>query len=65
MVKRSGGQLIYTMQFQLDKSFEDWSKARTRWEHPNESRDGRILLENCLQLALGQHPESQPGSLGS
>jgi GMP synthase (glutamine-hydrolysing) len=51
MVKRSGGQLIYTVQFHLEKSFEDWNKSRTRWEHPNESRDGRILFENFLLLA--------------
>jgi GMP synthase (glutamine-hydrolysing) len=54
MVKRAGGQLIYTVQFHLEKSFEDWNKSRTRWEHPNESRDGRILFENFLQLALLQ-----------
>ena len=54
MVKRSEGQLIYCVQFHLEKSFEDWSKNPTRWEHPNESRDGRILFENFLQLAL-QH----------
>jgi len=52
MVKREGGQLIYTVQFHLEKSFEDWSKNPTRWEHPNESRDGRILFENFLKLAL-------------
>jgi GMP synthase-like glutamine amidotransferase len=52
MVKRSDGQLIYTVQFHLEKSFEDWNKSRTRWEHQNESRDGRILFENFLQLAL-------------
>ena len=51
MVKRSSGQLIYTVQFHLEKSFEDWNKSRTRWEHPNESRDGRILFENFLILA--------------
>jgi GMP synthase (glutamine-hydrolysing) len=51
MVKRSDGQLIYTVQFHLEKSFEDWNKSRTRWEHPNESRDGRILFENFLTLA--------------
>jgi len=59
MVKRSAGQLIYTVQFHLEKSFEDWNKSRTRWEHQNESRDGRILFENFLQLALAhQHPAS-------
>lgn len=54
MVKRSDGQMIYAVQFHLEKSFEDWSKNPTRWEHPNESRDGRILFENFLKLAL-QH----------
>ncbi len=52
MVKRADDQLIYTVQFHLEKSFEDWSKNPTRWEHPNESRDGRILFENFLKLAL-------------
>ncbi|HEY0765664.1 MAG TPA: gamma-glutamyl-gamma-aminobutyrate hydrolase family protein [Pyrinomonadaceae bacterium] len=51
MVKRSEGQLIYTVQFHLEKSFEDWNKNRTRWEHQNESRDGRILFENFLTIA--------------
>ena len=57
MVKRSGNQMIYTVQFHLEKSFEDWNKNRTRWEHQNESRDGRILFENFLQLAL-EHRKS-------
>jgi GMP synthase (glutamine-hydrolysing) len=52
MVKRSQDQLIYCVQFHLEKSFEDWSTNPTRWEHPNESRDGRILFENFLKLAL-------------
>jgi GMP synthase (glutamine-hydrolysing) len=53
MVKRDGGQLIYTVQYHLEKSFEDWDRRRaTRWEHPNESRDGRIIFENFLNLAL-------------
>ena len=53
MVKRAHGQLIYTVQFHLEKSFEDWDKRRaTRWEHPNESRDGRIIFENFLREAL-------------
>lgn len=51
MVKRTDGQLIYTVQFHLEKSFEDWNKNRTRWEHPNDSRDGRVLFENFLTLA--------------
>jgi GMP synthase (glutamine-hydrolysing) len=52
MVKRSEGQLIYTVQFHLEKSFEDWHKSRTRWEHQNDSRDGRTLFESFLRLAL-------------
>ena len=57
MVKNSDGQLIYAVQFHLEKSFEDWNKSRTRWEHQNESRDGRILFEHFLELALAH---SQP-----
>lgn len=56
MVKSTDGQLIYTVQFHLEKSFEDWSKNPTRWEHPNESRDGRVLFENFLRLALRHQP---------
>jgi GMP synthase (glutamine-hydrolysing) len=53
MVKRDDEQLIYTVQFHLEKSFEDWDRRRaTRWEHPNESRDGRIIFENFLREAL-------------
>jgi GMP synthase-like glutamine amidotransferase len=52
MVRRAEGQLIYTVQYHLEKSFEDWNKSRTRWEHQNESRDGRIIFENFLNLAL-------------
>jgi GMP synthase (glutamine-hydrolysing) len=59
MVRRVNEQLIYTVQFHLEKSFEDWNKTHTRWEHQNESRDGRILFENFLRLAL-EHP-SQNG----
>jgi len=59
MVRRADKQLIYTVQFHLEKSFEDWNKSRTRWEHPNESRDGRILFENFLRLALQHVSKSQ------
>jgi GMP synthase (glutamine-hydrolysing) len=52
MVKRTDDQMIYCVQFHLEKSFEDWSKNPTRWEHPNESRDGRILFENFLKLSI-------------
>ena len=59
MVKHSDGQMIYSVQFHLEKSFEDWSKNPTRWEHPNESRDGRILFENFLNLALEHSREER------
>jgi GMP synthase-like glutamine amidotransferase len=75
MVKRADGQLIYTVQFHLEKSFQDLTgnlqrinpnlppeerkrllreeaSSRTLWAHPNESRDGRLLFENFLLLAL-------------
>ncbi|HBR57796.1 MAG TPA: hypothetical protein DEA22_10070 [Blastocatellia bacterium] len=62
MVKRTDGQMIYCVQFHLEKSFEDWSRNPTRWEHPNESRDGRILFENFLKMATakGRHPGTKP-----
>lgn len=56
MVKRTNNQLIYSVQFHLEKSFEDWHSNPTRWEHPNESRDGRLLFENFLKLALDPKP---------
>ncbi|MER3428277.1 MAG: hypothetical protein C4334_09270 [Pyrinomonas sp.] len=56
MVRREAGQLIYAVQFHLEKSFEDWRKNPTRWEHPNESRDGRIIFENFLRQAI-EHAE--------
>lgn len=55
MVRRAEGQLIYAVQFHLEKSFEDWHKNRTRWEHPNESRDGRVIFENFLFESLKHH----------
>ncbi len=58
MVKRSEDQLIYTVQFHLEKSFEDWNQSRTRWEHPNESREGKAFLHqttwNWFRKALPQ-----------
>lgn len=76
MARRAGGQLIYTVQFHLEKSFQDLTRdqarrlnpnlppdvrkrllreeaeSRTRWEHQNESRDGRLIFENFLIEAL-------------
>lgn len=52
MVNRCDGRLIYTVQYHLEKSFEDWRKNRTFWRHRIESRDGRIIFENFLREAL-------------
>ncbi len=56
MVRRTADQLIYAVQFHLEKSFDDYDTSRThggtRWEHVNESRDGRIIFENFLRAAL-------------
>lgn len=81
MVKRAEGQLVYTVQFHLEKSFQDLTSnlsridpnlspearkrllreeasSRTLWAHPNESRDGRLLFENFLRLAL-EHSQNR------
>lgn len=52
MVRRTKQNLIYTVQFHIEKSFEDWNKMPSRWEHQNESRDGRLIFENFLVEAL-------------
>lgn len=52
LVKRSEGQLLYTVQFHIEKSFEDWHKRSSFWNHRVESRDGRIIFENFLCEAL-------------
>lgn len=61
MVRRAAGQLIYTVQFHLEKSFQDWDQHNpTRWAHPIESRDGRIIFENFLREALQHTPDENP-----
>jgi GMP synthase (glutamine-hydrolysing) len=52
MVKRTQAQLIYTVQFHIEKSFEDYGRPRKFWDHHVESRDGRIIFENFLVEAL-------------
>lgn len=47
MVRRSAEQLIYGVQFHIEKSFQDW-KLDNYWEHRIESRDGRLIFENFL-----------------
>jgi GMP synthase-like glutamine amidotransferase len=50
-VRRTAGQLVYGVQFHLEKSFQDWNLDKY-WEHHNESRDGRMLFGNFLVEAL-------------
>ncbi len=51
MVRRTAEQLIYGVQFHIEKSFQDW-QADKYWDHRNESRDGRLLFDNFLIEAL-------------
>ncbi len=51
IVRRTAEQLIYGVQFHLEKSFQDWQTDKY-WEHRNESRDGRLLFDNFLVEAL-------------
>lgn len=53
MVRRSQRQLIYAVQFHIEKSFEDFDRLDpTMWDHRNKSRDGRMIFENFLIEAL-------------
>lgn len=52
LVRRTPAQLIYTVQFHIEKSFEDWNRKKSFWDHHVESRDGRIIFENFLVEAL-------------
>ena len=51
MVRRTSDQLIYGVQFHIEKSFQDWA-ADKYWDHRNESRDGRLIFDNFLVEAL-------------
>lgn len=51
MVRRTAEQLIYGVQFHIEKSFQDW-QLDNYWNHRIESRDGRLIFENFLLEAL-------------
>lgn len=57
MVKRTERQLIYTVQFHIEKSFEDWDRPKSFWDHHVESRDGRVIFENFL-VEAAKHREA-------
>jgi GMP synthase-like glutamine amidotransferase len=52
MVRRTDHQLVYAVQFHIEKSFEDWNRPKSFWDHHVESRDGRVIFENFLIEAL-------------
>jgi GMP synthase-like glutamine amidotransferase len=51
MVRRTEKQLIYGVQFHIEKSFQDF-QLDNYWSHRVESRDGRLIFENFLIEAL-------------
>jgi GMP synthase-like glutamine amidotransferase len=51
IVRRTSEQLIYGVQFHLEKSFQDWQTDKY-WDHRNESRDGRLIFDNFLVESL-------------
>lgn len=51
MVRRTAEQLIYGVQFHIEKSFQDF-QLDNYWNHRVESRDGRLIFENFLIEAL-------------
>ena len=57
MVRRTQCQLVYTVQFHIEKSFEDFNRPKSFWDHHVESRDGRVIFENFLLEAL-KHREA-------
>lgn len=51
MVRRTTRQLIYGVQFHIEKSFQDWQTDKY-WDHRSESRDGRMIFDNFLIESL-------------
>ncbi|HKE05858.1 MAG TPA: gamma-glutamyl-gamma-aminobutyrate hydrolase family protein [Blastocatellia bacterium] len=51
IARRAEGQLIYGVQFHIEKSFQDW-QADKYWDHRSESRDGRMIFDNFLVESL-------------
>ena len=65
MVKRTEGQLIYTVQFHLEKSFQDLTRKLQRIDpnHTPEERK-RLLREEASARTLWAHPnESRDGRI--
>lgn len=66
MVKRAEGQLIYTVQFHLEKSFQDLNRERTSRINPNsaEANQKRELREDASSRTRWAHQnESRDGRI--
>jgi GMP synthase-like glutamine amidotransferase len=62
MVRRAGGQLIYTVQFHLEKSFQDLNGEHTHREDPNDRK--RMLREQASNRTRWAHQtESRDGRI--
>jgi GMP synthase-like glutamine amidotransferase len=51
IARQAEGQMIYGVQFHIEKSFQDWETDKY-WDHRCESRDGRMIFDNFLVEAL-------------
>ncbi|HYO92208.1 MAG TPA: gamma-glutamyl-gamma-aminobutyrate hydrolase family protein [Pyrinomonadaceae bacterium] len=66
MVKRDDGQLIYTVQYHLEKSFQDLNRDRTVRINPNDSSANpkRVLREDASSRTRWSHQdESRDGRI--
>lgn len=66
MVKRADGQLIYTVQYHLEKSFQDLNRDRTVRINPNDSNANpkRVLREDASNRTRWSHQdESRDGRI--
>jgi GMP synthase (glutamine-hydrolysing) len=64
MVKRSGGQLIYTVQFHLEKSFQDLNASTKRRVNPNATpreRKRQLREEASSRTRWAHQNESRDG----
>ena len=66
MARRDGGQLIYAVQFHLEKSFQDLHASRPQRVNPNLSKEERrrLLREEASSRTLWSHQnESRDGRI--
>jgi GMP synthase-like glutamine amidotransferase len=66
MVKRQGGQLIYAVQFHLEKSFQDLHRSQSKRVNPNLSREERrrqLREEASSRTRWAHQNESRDGRI--